>query len=45
MALWIAALVAGRKGRPARGWVVAASAVTLFINLIPHSLFGSEFKP
>ena len=45
MAIWIAALVAGRKGRPARRWVVAASAVTLFINLIPHSLFGSELEP
>lgn len=45
MALWIAALAAGRRGRPARGWVVAASAVTLFIHLIPHSLFGSELKP
>jgi len=45
MALWIAALVAGRKGRPARGWVIAASAGTLLINLIPHSLFGSELKP
>ncbi len=44
MALWIAALVAGRKGRPARGWVLAASAATLLINLIPHSLFGSELK-
>lgn len=39
---WIAALVAGRKGRPARGWVVAASVVTLVIFLIPHSLLGSE---
>ncbi len=44
MALWIAALVAGRKGRPARGWIIAASAVTLLIHLIPHSLFGSELK-
>jgi hypothetical protein len=44
MILWIAALAAGRKGRPARGLVLAASAVTLFINLIPHSLFGSELK-
>ncbi len=44
MALWVAALVAGRKGRPARGWVLAASAATLLINLIPHSLFGSELK-
>ena len=41
---WIAALVAGRKGRPARGWVLAASLITLFINLIPHSLMGSEHK-
>lgn len=39
---WIAALVAGRKGKPARGFVVAASLVTLLIFLIPHSLFGSE---
>jgi hypothetical protein len=44
MALWIAALVAGRKDRPARGWVLAASVATLLINLIPHSLFGSELK-
>ena len=43
--LWIAAVVAGRKGKRARGWVLAAAAVTLFINLIPHSLFGSELKP
>ena len=44
MAFWIAALVAGRKGRPARGWVLAASAATILIYLIPHSLFGSELK-
>ena len=44
MAVWIAALLAGRRGGPARGWVLAASAVTLLINLIPHSLFGSELK-
>jgi hypothetical protein len=44
MALWIAALVAGRKGRPARGWIIAAAAVTLLIYLVPHSLFGSELK-
>jgi hypothetical protein len=44
MAFWIAALVAGRKGRSARGWVLAASAATLLIYLIPHSLFGSELK-
>jgi hypothetical protein len=39
---WIVALVAGRKGRPARGFVIAASLVTLLIFLIPHSLLGSE---
>ncbi len=42
---WIAALAAGRKGRPARGWVIAASLITLLINLVPHSLMGSEYKP
>jgi hypothetical protein len=44
MALWIAALVMGRKGKPARGWVLAASLTALAIYLIPHSLFGSELK-
>jgi hypothetical protein len=39
---WIVALVAGRKGRPARPFVIAASLVTLLIFLIPHSLRGSE---
>lgn len=39
---WVAALVAGRKGRPARPFVIAASLVTLFVFLIPHSLRGSE---
>jgi hypothetical protein len=41
---WIVALVAGRKGKPARLAVMAASVVTLVIYLIPHSLFGSELK-
>ncbi len=41
---WLAALVAGRGGRPARGWILAASVLTLVIFLIPHSLFGSELK-
>ena len=44
MFAWIAALIAGRKGKPARGWVLAASVITLIINMIPHSLLGSEFK-
>jgi len=39
---WIAALIAGRKNRPARPWVLAASVVTLLVYLIPHSLLGSE---
>ena len=44
MFAWIAALIAGRKGKPARSWVLAASVITLLINMIPHSLLGSEFK-
>ena len=39
---WVAALVAGRKGRAARPFVIAASLVTLVVFLIPHSLLGSE---
>ena len=44
MFAWIAALVAGRKGRPARGWVLAASIIMLIVHMIPHSLLGSELK-
>ena len=39
---WIVAAAAGRKGKPARPFVLAASLVTLLIFLIPHSLRGSE---
>jgi hypothetical protein len=39
---WIAALIAGRKGKPARPFVLAASLVTLLVYLIPHSVLGSE---
>ena len=39
---WVVALVAGRKGRPARPFVIAASLVTLLVFLIPHSIRGSE---
>jgi hypothetical protein len=39
---WIAAAVACRKKKEARGWVLAASVITLIIFLIPHSLLGSE---
>jgi hypothetical protein len=44
MAGWVVALVAGRKGRPARGWTLAASILMLVIFLVPHSLLGSELK-
>lgn len=39
---WIAAVIAGRKGKPARWWVLGASILLLVVYLIPHSLFGSE---
>jgi len=39
---WIVALIAGRKGKPARGWVIGASILMLVVFLIPHSLLGSE---
>ena len=39
---WIAAVIAGRKGKPARGWILGAAILTLVIFLIPHSLLGSE---
>jgi hypothetical protein len=39
---WIAALIAGRRGKPARGWVLGASALLLIVYLIPHSVLGSQ---
>ncbi len=42
MIAWIAALIAGRGGKPARWWVLAASILLLAVYLIPHSLLGSE---
>jgi hypothetical protein len=42
LVVWIIALIAGRKGKPARGWIIGASVITLIIFLIPHSLLGSE---
>lgn len=39
---WIIALIAGRKPKAARGWILGASVLTLIIFLIPHSLLGSE---
>jgi hypothetical protein len=42
LVVWIAALIAGRRGKPARAWVVAAAIVLLAVYLIPHSLLGTE---
>jgi hypothetical protein len=42
--LWVLAVIAGRKGKPARGMILAASVVTLLVYLVPHSLLGSELK-
>ena len=39
---WVIALIAGRKGKPARGWVLAAAVLLLIVFLIPHSVLGSE---
>ena len=39
---WIVALIAGRGGKPARGWYVAAFVLTLIVFIIPHSVLGSE---
>ena len=39
---WIIAVIAGRKGKPARGWVLAAAILLLIVYSIPHSLLGSE---
>ncbi len=39
---WIVAVIAGRKGKPARAWVLAAAILLLVVFLIPHSLLGSE---
>ncbi|MGB8951664.1 MAG: hypothetical protein WCC06_03230 [Candidatus Aminicenantales bacterium] len=39
---WIAAIVAGRKGKPARGWILGAAILLLLVYSIPHSLLGSE---
>ncbi len=44
MVLWLVALFKGRRGKSNRGWVLAASILTLIVFLIPHSLLGSELK-
>jgi hypothetical protein len=42
LVIWAVALIAGRKGRPARGWILAAAMLMLIVFMIPHSVFGSE---
>jgi hypothetical protein len=44
MLAWVVALVAGRGSGKNRGWVLAASVLTLIVFLIPHSLLGSELR-
>ncbi len=39
---WIVALMAGRRGKPARGWVLGAALLMFIVFLIPHSVLGSE---
>jgi hypothetical protein len=39
---WIVALMAGRKGKPARAWVLGAALLMFIVFLIPHSVLGSE---
>ena len=41
---WLWAAWRMRGGRPARGAIMAAAVVTLVVFLIPHSVWGSEFK-
>ncbi len=41
---WLAAVIAGRGNKPARGWVLGASILLLVAFLIPHSLLGSELE-
>jgi hypothetical protein len=41
---WVIALIAGRGGRRARLWTVAAAVLMLVVFMIPHSLFGSELR-
>jgi hypothetical protein len=39
---WIVALIAMRKGRPARGWALGAALLLMAVFMVPHSLLGSE---
>jgi hypothetical protein len=38
---WLVAGLRGRGGRSARGWILAASVLSLVVYAIPHSLHGS----
>jgi hypothetical protein len=44
LAIWVLALIAGRGGRRARAWTVAAAVLMLIVFMIPHSLLGSELR-
>lgn len=44
MVIWVIALIAGRGGRRARAWTVAAAVLMLVVFMIPHSLLGSELR-
>jgi hypothetical protein len=39
---WLVAVLAARRKGKGRGWVLAASVVSLVIWIIPHSVMGSE---
>lgn len=40
--VWLAALIAVRKSKNPKRWILAASVITLLVFLIPHSLWGTE---
>lgn len=40
--VWLAALIAVRKSKNPKRWLLAASIITLLVFLIPHSLWGTE---
>lgn len=41
---WIVAVVASRRGRNPKAWVIGAALVTLIVFAIPHSVLGSELQ-
>lgn len=41
---WIIAVIAGRKGKPARLYVIGAAVLLLLVFSIPHSMMGSELN-